>query len=57
MKKLIALLLALALMLGCCAALSETAAKTVLGSINMNGAFKLQCSLPDNYTLNIVSKD
>ncbi len=57
MKKLFALLLTLALALGCCAALAETPAKTELGSINMNGAFKLQCSLPDNYTLNIVSKD
>ena len=57
MKKLIALLLALALMLGCCAALSETAAKTVLGSINMNGAFRLECNLPDNYEIEIADKD
>ena len=57
MKKLFALLLSLALALGCCAALAETPVKTELGSINMNGAFKLQCSLPENYDVNIVSKD
>ena len=57
MKKLFALLLSLALLLGSCAALAETPAKTELGSINMNGAFKLQCTLPDDYEINISSKD
>ena len=57
MKKLFALLLSLALALGCCAALAEAPAKTELGSINMNGVFKLQCSLPENYEINIASKD
>lgn len=57
MKKLFALLLTLALLLGCCAALAETAAKTEIGTVNMNGAFKLQCSLPENYTIEITSKD
>ncbi len=57
MKKLFALLLSLALLLGCCTALAENAAKTEIGSINMNGAFKLQCSLPENYTIKIASKD
>ena len=57
MKKLFALLLSLALALGCCAALAESPVKTELGSINMNGAFKLQCSLPENYDVNIISKD
>ena len=57
MKKLFALLLALALALGCCAALAEAPAKTEIGSINMNGAFKLQCSLPEGYTIKIASKD
>ncbi len=57
MKKLFALLLTLALALGCCAALAETPVKTELGSINMNGVFKLQCSLPENYSIKIASKD
>ena len=56
MKKLFALLLSLALALGCCAALAE-APKTELGTINMNGAFKLQCSLPEHYKINITAKD
>lgn len=57
MKKLFALLLSLAMLLGCCTALAETPAKTELGTINMNGAFKLQCALPENYEINITSKD
>ena len=57
MKKLFAILLALALALGCCAALAEAPVKTELGSINMNGAFKLQCSLPESYSIAIASKD
>ena len=57
MKKLFALLLSLAFALSSCAVLAETPAKTDLGSINMNGAFKLQCSLPENYDVNIISKD
>jgi len=55
MKKLFALLLALTL--GCCAALAETPVKTEIGSINMNGAFRLECSLPENYAIKIASKD
>ena len=57
MKKLFAILLSLALALGCCAALAEAPAKTELGSINLNGVFKLQCSLPENYEIKIASKD
>ena len=57
MKKLFALLLALALALGCCTAMAEAPAKTEIGTINMNGAFKLQCSLPAEYEIKIASKD
>ena len=60
MKKLTAMLLALALLLGCCAALAEetaTAAKENIGSINMNGAFKLQCAVPEGFEVTVVSKD
>ena len=57
MKKIIALVLALALMMGCCAALAEAPAKTDLGTIDVNGAFKLECVLPEGYDINIEQKD
>lgn len=57
MKKIVALVLALALTLGCCAALAEAPAKTEIGSVDMAGAFKLQCTLPDTYEISIVQKD
>ena len=57
MKKLIALVLSLALLLSCCAALAEAGEKTEIGSINLNGAFKLQCTLPEDYEIHIANKD
>ena len=57
MKKIVALVLALALTLGCCAAQAEASAKTDLGIIDMAGAFKLQCDLPEGYDINIELKD
>ncbi len=57
MKKLFALLLILALLPGCCASLAEAPVKTELGSINMNGAFRLQCTLPEDYEITTISKD
>ena len=58
MKKMFALLLSLILALSCCAALADEApAKTELGSIRMNGAFKLQCNLPEGYQIDILTKD
>ena len=57
MKKIVALVLALVLTLGCCAALAEAPAKTEIGTIDMAGAFKLQCSLPEDYKINIEQKD
>jgi len=57
MKKIVALVLALALTLGCCAALAEEPAKTEIGTIDMAGAFKLQCTLPEDYEINIELKD
>ena len=57
MKKIIALVLALALTLGCCAALAEENAKTQLGTVNMAGAFKLQCNLPEGYEISIEQMD
>ena len=57
MKKIFALVLALALVLGCCAALAEEPAKTQLGIVDMTGAFKLQCNLPEGYEISIEEQD
>lgn len=51
MKKTLAILLILALLLGCAAAVAETAEKTYLATVDMNGAFMLQCDLPEGYKL------
>lgn len=53
MKKLIAMLLCLS-MLFCAAAVAETAEKTQLGQIDVNGAFKLQGTLPEGYSYETV---
>ena len=45
MKKTFAILLCLAMLLSC-AALAEAPEKLYLATVNMNGAFDLQCSLP-----------
>ena len=50
MKKIIAIMLSILMLLGCAAA--ETAApaeKTSIGTISINGAFNLQCGLPEGY--------
>lgn len=57
MKKLFALVISLALLMSCCAALAETTEKTELGSINLNGAFKLQGVIPEGYELSIMTMD
>lgn len=51
MKKLIAVILTAAMLLGCTAALAENAERTALGSLNINGDFDLVCDLPEGYTL------
>ena len=48
MKKTFAILLCLAMLLSC-AALAEAPEKLYLATVNMNGAFDLQCSLPEGY--------
>ena len=51
MKKLLSLILSLALLLGCTAALGEdTEGKVPLGTLSINGAFTLQCGVPEGYT-------
>ena len=59
MKKAIAILLCLALMLGCAAAVAETAEKEkeTMGTINMNGAFELRCTLPEGYQVTTVAEE
>lgn len=49
MKKIMALILSIALLLGCAAATAESAGKTTIGTISINGAFTLQCGLPEGY--------
>ena len=50
MKKLTAILMSLVLILGCFgAATAEGTGKVTLGSISINGAFTLQCGLPEGY--------
>lgn len=47
MKKTFTILLCLAMLLSC--ALAEAPEKLYLATVNMNGAFDLQCSLPEGY--------
>ena len=47
MKKIIAIILSLAMLL--CAAASVAEEKTTLGILTVNGAFRLQCGLPEGY--------
>lgn len=53
MKKIIALLLGLTLLLGC-AALAEDAGKETMGTLNVNGAFQIKGQIPDGYRLSIL---
>ncbi len=52
MKKLLALVICALLALGGCAALSEDAQE--IGSINVNGAYKLTAKLPEGYQLEMT---
>ena len=52
MKKIIALLLCLALA-GSCAAVAETAEKELIGTLNVNGTFNIRCKLAEGYKLSI----
>ena len=52
MKKILAALLCLALALGCAlASAEEGTGKITLGTLDINGAFTLQCGLPEGYKL------
>ena len=50
MKKIIAMILSLALLLLAASAMAEDAEKVTLGTVSINGAFRLQCGLPEGYS-------
>ena len=55
MKKMLAILLCVSMLLGC-AALAETE-KASLGVVNVNGAFELKCALPEGYSLEVLHSE
>ena len=61
MKKLLALLLAVMMALACTASLAEEEApaneKIDIGTISINGAFALQCGLPEGYAITPIYAD
>ncbi|MBR3016256.1 MAG: hypothetical protein IKH57_04130 [Clostridia bacterium] len=50
MKKIVATMLCLVMLLGC-AAVAETAEKTLMGTVSVKGAFNLKCAIPEGYDL------
>ena len=56
MKKIIAILLCLVL-LGCSAAVAETAEKESLGVVSVNGTFSIKCRMIESYRISITDKD
>lgn len=56
MKKTLAILLCLAMLLSC-AAVAETADKTYLATVDMKGAFQLQCALPEGYEIEEIESN
>ena len=57
MKKVILILLCLALTLNFASAVAETAEKTAIGTISMNGAFELRGVLPEGYQLTVITEE
>ena len=57
MKKIIALILGLAMLLCAVSAMAEeeTPAKVTLGGVSINGAFTLQCGMPEGYSSTLIS--
>ncbi len=57
MKKIIAVMLCAFIALGCVSAIAEANEKTVLGVVEMKGAFRLECSIPKGYVLTPYDAD
>ena len=57
MKKVILILLCLALTLNFASVVAETAEKTAIGTISMNGAFELRGVLPEDYQLTVITEE
>ena len=57
MKKIISILLSLALLLSCTAVLAEAAEKTNLGTVDINGEFTLNAAIPEGYTMQTLRSD
>lgn len=57
MKRIIALVLSVSMLLCIGLACAESSEKTRLGTLNVNGAFDLKCRIPDGYGLNIEQSD
>ena len=57
MKKILAIILCLAL-LGSCAAFAEAVEKETIGTLNSaNGSFNVKCKLPEGYQLYVLNSD
>ena len=54
MKKMMAVILCLAMLLCAAAVTAESAGKVTLGTISINGVFSLQCGLPEGYSVTPV---
>ncbi len=57
MKKIMALLLCISVLLCAAAAFAQEGEKTYLGTVSMNGAFELRCKLPEGYAASEVDTD
>ena len=57
MKKILSVVLVLALLLGCASALAEAPAKEKLGVISVNGQYTIQAALPEGYKVAVRYAD
>ena len=63
MKKVVAIILSLAMLLSCAACFAEAAEaaevaeKEELGTVNVNGAFKIQGRIPEGYRLSFLNQN
>lgn len=57
MKKIVAVMLCMAMLLGCAAALAEAKEYTNIGTISIFREYEARCLLPDGYTMTSVNLD